>query len=95
MRVNSYKEALVLARCAGEDAAKKRMRKADRKVMSLDDYNYAVDVMEKILFDLGFDTRSWRATAGFPRNEPEPPKPVRKPRKRSNDAPVQLSFAFA
>ena len=42
MQVNSYKEALKWANCAGMDAAKKRMRKADRTVMSLDDYNHAV-----------------------------------------------------
>ena len=47
MRVKNYSEALLLARCAGEDSAKKRMRKAGRTVMSLDDYNHAVDVMEK------------------------------------------------
>ena len=95
VQVKTYKEALKWANCAGLDAAKKRMRNAGRTVMSLDDYNHAVDVIEQFLEDLGFDTRSWMATAGFPQNEPEPPKPVRKSRKRSKDAPVQLSFAFA
>ncbi len=95
MRVKTYKEALVVARCAGEDSAKRRMRKASRKVMSQDDYDHAVEVMEKVLLDLGFDTRSWMAMAGVPRNEPEPQKPARKSRRRSNAAPVQLAFGFA
>ena len=107
MRVRDYSEALRFARCAGEDAAKKRMRKAGRKVMSLDDYNHAVDVIEKMLFDLGFDTVGWRAMAGVPRNEPPEPKAARKSKRRSvasalapeqqakNAAPVQLNFGFA
>ena len=83
MRVKSYKEALLFARCAGEDAANRRMRKAGRKVMSRADYDYAVDVMEKMLMDLGFDVRSWIAMAGVPRNEPEPPKLKRKSKRKS------------
>ena len=96
MQVNSYQEALKWANCAGMDAAKKRMRTAGRTAMSLEDYNHAVEVIEKFLFDLGFDTRSWNAQAGVPRNEPPEPKPTRKSkRRRSEDEPVQLSFAFA
>jgi hypothetical protein len=96
MRVKTYKEAVQLARCAGEDAANRRMRKAGRKAWSEADYDHAVRVTEGFLVDLGFDIRRWAATAGFPRNEPEEPKPVRKSKRRSVViAPVQLSFAFA
>lgn len=95
MRVKSYKEAVQLARCAGEDAANRRMRKAGRTAWTEADYDHAVGVTEKFLVDLGYDIPGWTATAGFPRNEPDPPKPVRKSRRRSNDVPVQLSFAFA
>ncbi len=98
MRVKNYSEALRFARCAGEDAANRRMRKAGRKVMSLDDYNHAVDVMEKMLFDLGFDTRGWMAMAGVPRNEPpELPKPkaTRRSKRPSKAEPDQFSFGFA
>ncbi|MFO1172557.1 MAG: hypothetical protein U1E49_16550 [Hyphomicrobiaceae bacterium] len=70
------------------------MRKAGRTVMSESDRDHAVDVMEKMLLDLGFDTRSWIAMAGVPRNEPEPPK-RKASRRRTPKAPVQLSFAFA
>ena len=105
--VRDYYEALRFARACGEDSANRRMRKAGRKIMSRADYNHAVDVMEKFLFDLGYDTRGWMAMAGLPRNEPPEPKAARKPRKRSaalglapqqqqkSAAPVQLSFAFA
>lgn len=95
MRIKSYTEALRLARCAGEDAAKRRMRKAGRKAMSQSDYDYAVDVMETILTDLGFDVRGWVVMAGVPRNEPPEAKAVRKPRRQSKGVPVQLNFAFA
>ena len=95
VRVKSYTEALPFARDAGLDAAKRRMRKAGRKVMSDADYDHAVDVMEKMLLDLGFDTRGWIAMAGVPRNEPPEPKLAKKSKRRSNAAPVQLSFAFA
>ena len=95
MRVKSYTEAVRLANAAGIDAAKKRMRKAGRKVMSAADRDHAVDVIERILVDLGFDVVSWLALAGVPRNEPEEPKALRKPRRRSKVAPVQMSFAFA
>lgn len=95
MRVKSYTEALPFARDAGLDAAKRRMRKAGRAAMSDCDYDHAIHVMEKMLLDLGFDTRSWIAMAGVPRNEPDESKGSRKPKRRSKVAPVQLSFAFA
>ena len=95
MRVNSYTEAVRLANAAGIDASKKRMRKAGRRVMSLEDYNHGVEVTENFLTALGFDIRSWIATAGVPRNEPPEPKAARKSTRRSKEAPVQLSFAFA
>ncbi len=94
MRVKSYTEALPFARDAGLDAAKRRMRKAGRKVMSDSDYDHAINVMEKMLLDLGFDTRSWIAMAGVPRNEPDEPKAAKKPKRRAKAQPVQLSFAF-
>ena len=95
MRVKSYTEAVRLANSAGLDAAKRRMRKAGRKVMSASDYDHAVSVIETFLSDLGFDTRGWIAMAGVPRNEPGELKVARKPSRRSMAAPVQLSFAFA
>ena len=95
MRVKSYTEAVRLANSAGLDAAKRRMRKAGRKVMSEADYDHAVSVIEKFLCDLGFDTVNWRALAGVPRNEPDAPAPRQKTKRRSKQLPVQLSFAFA
>ena len=95
MRVKTYKQAVQLARCAGEDAANRRMHKAGRKAWSEADHDHALRVTEKLLVDLGFDVPGWVATAGFPRNEPDEPKTVRKSKRRSNDVPVQLSFAFA
>ena len=95
MRVRSYTEVVRLANSAGLDAAKRRMRKAGRKVMSASDYDHAVSGIEKFLFDLGFDIVSWAAMAGLPRNEPPEPKAARKPSQRSKTAQVQLSFAFA
>jgi hypothetical protein len=94
VRIKSYTEAVRIANAAGIDAAKKRMRKAGRKVMSADDRNHGVDVVERILVDLGFDVPGWIATAGVVRNMPdEKPKAAR--RKRADkQAPVQLSFAF-
>jgi hypothetical protein len=94
VRVKTYKQAVQLARCAGEDAANRRMRKAGRKAWAEADYDHAVSVTEKFLVDLGFDIPGWVATAGFPRNEPEPPIPVRKSRRRADSEPVQLSFGF-
>ncbi len=94
MRVKTYTEAVRLARSAGEDAANRRARKAGRKVWSAADHDHASRVTEGVLVDLGFDIPGWLATAGLKRNEPEPP--VRKqPRRRAQQAPVQLSFAFA
>jgi hypothetical protein len=95
VRVKSYTEAVRLANAAGIDAAKKRMRKAGRTVMSAADRDHAVDVIERILVDLGFDVVKWQALAGLPRNEPEEPKAARRPQRRAKAAGVQLSFAFA
>ena len=107
MRVKSYNEAVRLARCAGEDAANRRMRKAGRKAWSAADFDHAASVTVKILTDLGFDIAGWTAMAGVPRNEPPEPKATRKSKRRSvtlglaperqarNAAPVQLSFGFA
>ncbi len=74
MRVKSYTEAVRLANAAGIDAAKKRMRKAGRTVMAAADRDHAVDVIERILVDLGFDVVKWQAMAGVPRNEPPEPR---------------------
>ena len=95
MRVKSFKEALHFARRAVDDAANRRMRKAGRKSWSEADYAHAVHVTEDFLVNLGFDIPGWTATAGFPRNEPDEPKPARRSKRRSKAAPVQLSFAFA
>ena len=94
MRVKSYTEAVRVANSAGLDAAKKRMRKSGRKVMSASDYDHACSVIEKFLCDLGFDTAGWRSTAGLQRNEPETPPARKKAVRRSKTAPVQLSFAL-
>ena len=95
MRVKSYKEAVQLARCAGEDAANRRTRASGRKAWSAADHDHAARVTEGILVDLGFDITRWRAMAGVPRNEPDEPKASKKPKQHSKAAPVQLSFAFA
>jgi hypothetical protein len=95
VRVKSYNEAVRLARCAGEDATNRRMRKNGRKAWSAADHNHAADLTEKILTDLGFDIAGWVAMAGAPRNEPPEPKASRKPKGREKAALVQLSFAFA
>ncbi len=95
MRIKSYSEAVRLARCAGEDAANRRMRKAGRKAWSAADHEHAARVTENILVDLGFDVTGWSATAGLLRNEPEVPPARRKARRRTKDAPVQLSLSFA
>lgn len=95
MRVGSYKEALRLARCAGEDAANRRMRNAGRKAWSAADHQHAIRVTEGILVKLGFDITGWVAGAGLPRNEPDEPKAKRKPKRRKSAIPVQLTFAFA
>lgn len=83
-----------MANSAGLDAAKRQMRKSGRKAMSADDFDRAARVTQGILVDLGFDVASWQATAGVPRNEPDPP-PRKKPKRRSAKKPVQLSFSFA
>jgi len=95
VRVKSYSEAVRLARCAGEDAANRRMRKAGRKAWSAADHDHAARVTEAVLTDLGFDIPGWLALAGVPRNEPPELKPARRPKRRSKAAAVQLSFAFA
>ncbi len=95
VRVKSYSEAVRLARCAGEDAANRRMRRAGRKAWSAADHDYAADVTEAVLTDLGFDIVGWLALAGVPRNEPPEPKPARRPKRLPRAEPVQLSFAFA
>ena len=95
MRVRSYKEAVRLARCAGEDAANRRMRKGGRKAWSTADHDNAARLTEKILMDLGFDIAGWVAMAGVPRNEPLELNSTKRPRRRSKAAPIQLSFAFA
>ncbi|MBI1386173.1 MAG: hypothetical protein GC150_14805 [Rhizobiales bacterium] len=99
MRVKSYKEAVRLARSAGEDAANRRMRKAGRKAWSDADHDHAARVTEGVLTDLGFDVAGWIVMAGVPRNEPPAPQPAgRKSRRRtaasSAAKPVQLSFGF-
>ena len=95
MRVKSYKEAVQLARCAGEDAANKRMRKAGRKTWSAADHDHAARVTQAIITDLGFDIAGWLAMAGVPRNEPPEVKAAKKTKRRAKAAPVQLTFAFA
>lgn len=95
MRVRSYNEAVRLARCAGEDAANRRMRQAGRKAWSASDHDHAVRVTASILGDLGFDVAGWSATAGLNRNEPDPTPTRKKSKRRSSQAPVQLAFAFA
>ena len=95
MRIKSYSEAVRLARCAGEDAANRRMRKAGRKSWSAADHDHAVRVTEDILVDLGFDVAGWSSTAGLKRNEPDEPPVRKRSKRRAPQVPVQLSFAFA
>ena len=95
MRVKSYNEAVQLARCAGEDAANRRMRKAGRKAWSASDHEHATRLTERLLTDLGFDIAGWVAVSGVQRNDPPESKTTRKPKRRAKAAPVQLSFAFA
>jgi hypothetical protein len=52
--IRSYRQALQIARSAGEDAANRRMRKAGRRRWSRADYNYAVSVMHDVLGRLGY-----------------------------------------
>lgn len=100
MRINSYNEAVRLARSAGEDAANRRMRKAGRKAWSASDFDHAASVTNAVLSDLGFEIDGWINLAGLLRNEPAEPAPQKRPAKRRRarkptPAPVQLSFAFA
>ncbi len=97
MRIKSYKEAVRLARAAGEDAANRRMRKAGRKAWSAADHDHAARVTGDILTQLGYDVIKWATLAGVPRNEPEPPppQPRKRSRRRAEPTAEQLSFAFA
>ena len=52
--IRSYRQALRIARSAGEDAANRRMRKAGRRRWSVADYDHAVDVMNHVLGQLGY-----------------------------------------
>ena len=54
MVVRSYRQALRIARSAGEDAANRRMRKAGRRHWSAADYDCAVEVMNRVLGQLGY-----------------------------------------
>jgi len=94
VRIKSYSEAVRLARCAGEDAANRRMRKAGRKAWSAADHDHAARVTEGILVDLGFDVGGWVAMAGIKRNEPDERPLAKKPKRRARQKPVQLAFAF-
>jgi hypothetical protein len=53
--VKSFKQALQIARSAGEDAANRRMRKAGRRRWSAADYDCAVNVTRRVLSQLGYD----------------------------------------
>jgi hypothetical protein len=52
--VRSYRQALRIARSAGEDAANRRMRRAGRRRWTAADYGHAVDVMNRVLGQLGY-----------------------------------------
>ena len=54
MIIRSYRQALRVARSAGEDAANRRMRKAGRRRWTAADYDYAVTVMNHVLGQLGY-----------------------------------------
>jgi hypothetical protein len=54
MVIRSYRQALRVARSAGEDAANRRMRKAGRRRWTLADYDHAVSVMSRVLDQLGY-----------------------------------------
>jgi hypothetical protein len=54
MIVRSYRQALRIARFAGEDAANRRMRKAGRHRWTAADYDHAVNVMNRVLAQLGY-----------------------------------------
>jgi hypothetical protein len=53
--VRSYRQALRIARSAGEDAANRRMRKAGRRRWTRADYDHAVTVLHRVLKQLGYD----------------------------------------
>ena len=53
--IRSYREAVRIARSAGEDAANRRMRKANRRGWTAADYDHAVNVMHRVLAQLGYD----------------------------------------
>ena len=55
MVIRSYRQALRIARSAGEDAANRRMRKAGRRRWTAADYDHAVNVMNRVLAQLGYD----------------------------------------
>ena len=52
--IRSYRQALRIARSAGEDAANRRMRKAGRRRWTAADYDCAVDTMNHVLGQLGY-----------------------------------------
>jgi ribosomal protein L2 len=52
--IRSYRQALRIARSAGEDAANRRMRKAGRRRWTAADYDHAVTVMNRVLEQLGY-----------------------------------------
>ena len=54
MVIRSYRQALRIARSAGEDAANRRMRKAGRRRWTAADYDHAVNVMNHVLAQLGY-----------------------------------------
>lgn len=100
MRVTTYTEAVRLANSAGLDAARRRMRKAGRNVMSEADFDHAATVANTFLTELGFEIDAWINLAGVRRNEPEEPPPPKRPARRRRrrtavNEPVQLAFAFA
>jgi ribosomal protein L2 len=54
MIIRSYRQALRIARSAGEDAANRRMRKAGRQRWTAADYDHAVTIMNRVLGQLGY-----------------------------------------
>jgi hypothetical protein len=61
--VRSFRQALRIARSAGEDAANRRMRKAGRRCWSAADYDHAVDVLNRVLDQLGYGAPERRLLA--------------------------------
>ncbi len=66
----SYNEALRVARSAREDAANRRMRKAGRRCWTEADYDHTVNVMNRVLAQLGYDLSA---------EVPLPPDPMAPP----------------